>query len=71
MRRGIPDTAARAVTITLYIDKNAFNRALDIADEREITILLVKPGGLVLWRARGAYAAGKVDGLAATLDGLR
>jgi len=71
MRRGIPDPATRAATITLYIDKSAFNRALDIGDERAIVIVLVKPDGTILWRASGSYVTGKEAGLDAALTPLR
>ncbi len=33
MRAGIPDPATRERTITLYIDKPAFQHALDMPDE--------------------------------------
>jgi hypothetical protein len=67
MRNGIRDPAARAATITLYIDKRAFNTALGIAREDEITVLLVKPDGSVLWRASGPYDPEKTAGLDAVL----
>jgi hypothetical protein len=63
MRRGIRDTAARAATITLYIDKAPFDQSLGISSESEIAVLLVKPDGTVLWRASGAYDASKTAGL--------
>ena len=71
MRRGIPDTATRAATITLYIDKHAFNKTLEIGDERAIVIVLVKPDGTILWRTTGDYAPGKVAGLNAVLAALK
>jgi hypothetical protein len=67
MRRGITDPATRDATITLYIDKAPFDAALGITSENDITVLLVRPDGTVLWRATGAYAAGKGDGLEAAL----
>ncbi len=54
MRAGIPDRAARERTITLYIDKQAFLRALNMPDEDHIYILLMDQEGNVLWQARGA-----------------
>jgi hypothetical protein len=56
MRRGIPDAAVRAATITLYIDKDPFKRSLGIASEDDIYVLLVDRAGTIHWRARGAYA---------------
>ena len=55
MRRGIPDAQVRAATITLYIDKAPFKRALRITDEDRIHVLLVDRDGRVYWRAEGAY----------------
>lgn len=57
MRRGIPDAAVRATTITLYIDKTAFRRSLVIADETRIYTLLVDRDGTVHWRAAGPFDA--------------
>jgi hypothetical protein len=57
MRGAIPDTAARASTITLFVDKRAFDRALGIASEREISVFLITPRGEILWRTTGAFDA--------------
>jgi lysophospholipase L1-like esterase len=59
MRRGIPDAAARDHTITLFIDKAPFKRALKIEDENTIYALVVNRSGEVLWRASGAYEDAK------------
>ncbi len=67
MRRGISDPEARATTITLYIDKGAFDASLGLASEADIAVLLVKPDGSVLWSARGAYDPAKSAGLDAAL----
>ena len=53
MRRGVPDPAARARTITLYLDKVPFRRALAIADETHVTALLLDERGRVIWRTTG------------------
>jgi hypothetical protein len=53
MRAGIPDPATRERTITLYIDKQAFMRALNMPDEDHICVVLTDQVGNVLWRARG------------------
>jgi hypothetical protein len=68
MRRGIPDVGTRAVTITLYIDKRAFNAALQIATEETITVLLVRPDGDVVWRAVGAFSPEAGAALRGALD---
>lgn len=53
MRRGIPDSAVRAATITLYIDKGPFKRALGITTEDRIEVLLVDRRGNIRWQRSG------------------
>ena len=53
MRSGIQDPTARQTTITLYLDKVPFRRALDIDSEETITVLLIDKEGKVLWRSQG------------------
>jgi hypothetical protein len=60
MRGGIPDSAVRGATITLYIDKAPFRDALGIPDENRIHVLLVDPTGRILWRSAGPYTADAV-----------
>jgi hypothetical protein len=55
MRAGIPNHKTRERTITLYIDKTAFRRELEMTDEEHIYVLLVDRNGNVLWRERGVY----------------
>ena len=55
MRRGIPDAAVRAATITLYIDKTPFREALQLPDEDRIYVLLVDQRGVVQWRTDGSF----------------
>jgi hypothetical protein len=55
MSVGIPDKKAREVTITLYLDKQAFRKALDMPDEGRIYVLLVNRKGEVLWRVEGPF----------------
>jgi hypothetical protein len=55
MRMGIPNKKAREVTITLYLDKQAFRKALDMPDEERIYVLLVNRKGEVLWRIEGPF----------------
>jgi hypothetical protein len=59
MRAGIPGPKSRQRTITLYLDKERFREALEIASEDTITIFLVDKGGEVLWRSEGAYEPDK------------
>ena len=53
MRRGIPDSTVRAATITLYIDKGPFKRALGITTEDRIEVLLVDRRGNIRWQCSG------------------
>ena len=53
MRGGIPDSAVRAATVTLYIDKDPFKRALGINTEDRIQILLVDKDGRIHWQRSG------------------
>lgn len=63
MRAGIPDQTARERTITLYLDKDLFKRALNISSEDEIHLLLVDQDGKILWRASGSYSEEKASDL--------
>ena len=56
MRAGIPNPKIRERTITLYLDKKNFRKALELTDERHIYILVVDPQGNVLFRLQGPYS---------------
>jgi hypothetical protein len=68
MRAGIPDRAAREATITLYLDKGAFRKALQLPSEDTIYALLVDRAGHVLWRAEGVCGEDKERALQRALD---
>lgn len=68
MSRGIPEKATRETTITLYIDKTPFKKALGITTEDRIVMLLVSPDGRVLWRADGPYTAEAAADLASEIE---
>lgn len=68
MRAGIPDPVARERTITLYVDKEAFREALDLAGEDNVYVLLLDREGRVLWRAEGAWAAEKGEALTEAVE---
>lgn len=61
MRSGIPDRAVREATVTLYLDKGPFKRALGIRDEAHIQLLVLDRAGRIRLRIIGP----------ATEDGLR
>lgn len=70
MRRGISDPKARARTITLYIDKRPFLKALGITDENRIYCFLINRSGQVLWRAEGEFDDSKAVSLHKYIQGL-
>lgn len=68
MRAGIPDLAVRDATITLYIDRGAFARALAIESFDAIAPMLVTPSGSVLWRSVGRMTDAAVAELLQILE---
>lgn len=56
MRAGIPNPTTRQKTITLYLDRQAFMRALDIPNEETIWVLALDQQGNVLWSTSGTYS---------------
>lgn len=68
MSRGIPSRATREATITLYIDKTPFKRALGIANEASIRVLLVSRDGRVLWQTNGVHDERSAARLTAAID---
>jgi ATP10 protein len=67
MRSGIPDKATREVTITLYLDRAAFMRSLEIPDTKAIVLLLVDNTGKIYWRGQGAFDDTQGESLEQTL----
>jgi hypothetical protein len=63
MRRGISDREARSRTITLYLDKPSFRKALNLPDERRIYAILIDRPGRVIWRAEGDFNESKAADL--------
>jgi hypothetical protein len=63
MRAGIPDQTARERTITLYINKDEFNSALNIPDEEDIYLFLVEKDGRIIWREKGSFEENKAIAL--------
>ncbi len=63
MRSGIKDPKSRQRTITLYLDKEALRKALDIPDEESIYIFLLDRDGRVVWRSEGPCDVGKAEHL--------
>jgi len=63
MRAGIPDPATRARTVTLYLDKTAFRKALEIENEQDIWLYAFDKSGDVLWREGGRFTDEKGEAL--------
>jgi hypothetical protein len=55
MRLGIPDKRTREMTITLYLDKPSFRKALGMPTENTIYALLVRRNGEIVWRGEGEW----------------
>jgi hypothetical protein len=71
MRAGIPDQTARERTITFYLDKEVFKKALDITTEDKIQIFLVDKQGTILWREEGLFSSEKNQSLIDQLSQLQ
>ncbi|TFG00318.1 MAG: hypothetical protein EU542_08190 [Promethearchaeota archaeon] len=63
MRAGIPSKKVRERTITIYINKSRFKKALEIPNEQTIYIFLVNKKGEILWRESGVYNDAKAEEL--------
>ena len=70
MRSGISDRTVRARTITLYLDVDQFNAALNLPGVEDIYVLLIDGQGEILWRADGVYTPQKGEALSQKLTGL-
>ena len=68
MRAGIPNKATRARTITLYLDKSAFRKALDIENEQNMWVYLFDKSGEMLWRTAGRFSQEKGTALRDALN---
>ena len=63
MRAGIPSEATRKRTITLYLEKSAFKKALEINNEQNIWVYVFEKSGEVLWRTEGRITKEKSKAL--------
>ena len=70
MRSGIKDPKSRERTITLYLEKMGFRKALGIPDEDNINILLLNQDKKVIWRSEGPCDAEKARNLSDFLKTL-
>jgi hypothetical protein len=67
MRAGIPDPTVRAATVTLYVDRDAFMRRLELPGDHTIYTMLLDSQGNVLWRSSGVYSPQVGESLEAML----
>ncbi|MEJ2293161.1 MAG: hypothetical protein P8Y23_00155 [Candidatus Lokiarchaeota archaeon] len=67
MRAGIPSKEVREHTITIYINKVKFKKALQIANEKTIYLFLINKKGEILWRESGVYTDLKAKELSSLL----
>lgn len=70
MRAGIPDQTSRERTVTFYLDKEVFKKALEIESEEMIHLLLVTRDGEILWRETGLFSEEKAESLVKFLEEL-
>lgn len=63
MRAGIIDNEARERTITVYLNKRAFRKQLEIPDENTIYLFLVEKNGKIVWRAEGEFTKEKLQSM--------
>ncbi len=69
MRMGIRDQKTRELTITLYLDRRAFLRALDLPHDDTAYVLLVDGAGEVTWRTAGRWTEQEGRSLIGALEG--
>ena len=55
MRSCIPNRFIRERSITLYIRKKQFKKALEIPNEKNVYLFLVKSDGEVIWDTSGSF----------------
>ena len=67
MRAAVTKPELRASTIPLFVDVDAFSRALGIGDRRHLAVLLVEPDGRIAWRGSGAFTEAAGAALTAEL----
>lgn len=63
MRSGIPDDKPRSRTVTLYLDKSKFNRALGVTSEDTVYFFVVDQAGRIRWRCSGGFTEAKFEEL--------
>ena len=67
MKAAVTAPELRAATIPLFVDVDAFSRALGIGDRAHLTILLVEPDARIVWRGSGPFSEAAGASLTAAL----
>lgn len=68
MRNGISDSATRDITITLYTDVGALQRALGVSGNASIHAVVIDETGRVLTAVSGPYSEANAAKIEAALD---
>lgn len=67
MKAAVSEPELRRATIPLFVNVDAFCRALGIADRAHLTLLLVEPDARIVWRGSGPFSEAAGASLAAAL----
>lgn len=67
MRGGIKDEWMRKHVVTLHLEKELFNKHLDVSDENQIYVYLVEQDGKIVKRWDGLYSEEKLAEIKAEL----
>jgi len=70
MRAGIADLKARGHTLTVYTNRKALARNLDLSSLETIYVLLLASDGEVVWRGEGAADEAQLRSLRMALEEL-
>lgn len=70
MRFGINDKVTREHILSVYVDKESFNKTLDISTEETIHTLVIKRNGEILWQKPGNVDDEKIADLKNYLKSL-
>ena len=70
MRYGINDKAKRERVLSIYVDKDSFNKALAINTEKTVHTLVIRKNGEILWQKPGNVSEEKIAELKNFLKSL-
>lgn len=67
LRSDTQDKDLRSRVLTAYVSKHMFQKSLQIAQEKQVTVVLIDRAGRVYWRANGACTEQKTAALLSAL----